>query len=97
MALEAFPLPLAARRQGSQVVALGARRPARVRRRSRSQYRSPRGRLPPSWPTVTDVGVRLVASAHDGYREGRRYRVAWPAPDGTTQTSPAMRAYVSRE
>ena len=27
------------------------------------------------------------------FRSGRRYRVVWQAPDGTTTTSPGMRAY----
>jgi hypothetical protein len=60
-------------------------------------------------PTTVDVeyssggGYRRLATVRTsargswrrtaGFRAGRRYRVVWRAPDGTTQTSPGMRAY----
>ena len=89
-ALEAFSLPLAARRQGSRVSLWGLVRRAQGATTVELEYSSGGGyrRLASVRTSARGSWRRTV-----GFRAGRRYRVVWRAPDGTTQTSPGMRAY----
>ena len=90
-ALAAFPLPLAARRQGSRVSLWGLVRRAQGATTVTVEYANgARGfRRLATVRTSSRGSWRRTTS----YRSGRRYRVVWQAPDGTTQTSPGMRAY----
>jgi hypothetical protein len=89
-ALAAFPLPLAARRHGSRVSLWGLVRRAQGPTTVEVQYSSGRG-----YRRLARVRTSALGSwrRRTGFRAGRRYRVVWRAPDGTTQTSPGMRAY----
>jgi hypothetical protein len=89
-ALEAFSLPLAARRRGSRVSLWGLVRRAQGATTVEVEYSSGGGyrRLATVRTSARGSWRRTV-----GFRAGRRYRVVWRAPDGTTQTSPGMRAY----
>ena len=90
LALAAFPLPLAARRHGSRVSLWGLVRRAQGPTTVEVEYSSGGGyRRLATVRTSARGSWRRTA----GFRAGRRFRVVWRAPDGTTQTSPGMRVY----
>jgi hypothetical protein len=89
-ALTGFRLPLAALRRGSQVSLWGLVRPATGRTRVTVEYRSG-----DSWrrlfTTTTDSRGYFLRRAT--FRSGRRYRIAWTAPDGTALHGTATSVY----
>ncbi len=90
-ALQAFRLPLAAKRRGSRVSLWGLIRPAAAsttgvvlvadRHKAFHRLRTVTTNAAGYWRLTT------------GYRTGRRFRVEWTAPDGTVFRGPPIRAY----
>jgi len=88
--LSGFRLPLAALRSGSGVSLWGLVRPATGPVPVTVEYRSGSGwrRL---FTTTTDA--RGYFSRRVSFRDGRRYRIAWVAPDGRTLHGTTTRVY----
>jgi Cellulase (glycosyl hydrolase family 5) len=80
-ALTGFRLPLAAFRRGSRVSLWGLVRPAGGRTTVTVEYRSGRS-FKKLFTTTTDS--RGYFTRTTTFRSGRRYRLAWAQPDGTT-------------
>ena len=80
-ALSGFRLPLAALRRGSRVSLWGLVRPATARTRVTVEYSSG-GTWRRLFTTTTDSRGYFQRQA--SFRSGRRYRVVWTAPDGST-------------
>jgi hypothetical protein len=80
-ALTGFRLPLAALRRGSRVALWGLVRPAAGRTSVTVEYSSG-GSFKKLFTTTTDSRGYFTRNAT--FRSGRRYRLAWTQPDGTT-------------
>jgi hypothetical protein len=80
-ALTGFRLPLAAFRRGSRVSLWGLVRPASGRTTVTVEYSSGRS-FKKLFTTTTDS--RGYFTRNTTFRSGRRYRLAWTQPDGTT-------------
>ncbi|MBI5106965.1 MAG: hypothetical protein HZB46_18620 [Solirubrobacterales bacterium] len=91
-ALAGFRLPLAAEKRGSGVRLWGMARPAGGRTTVEVQYRNgSKGSFRRLAAITTDArGAFTKATAN---RKGRQWRLRWTAGDGTTYTSPPVRAY----
>ncbi len=89
-ALEGFRLPLVAERAGSRVRLSGLVRPAAGATSVLLEFR---GRGGKAWHRLkrdrTDVRGAWATTTRSV--EGRRYRVRWTAPDGTSHTGPLTR------
>jgi hypothetical protein len=89
-ALAGFRLPLVALRRGSRVALWGLVRPAGGAT-SVTVEASGGGRW--SRLAAPQTNARGYFTATTAFRAGRRYRVVWTAPDGTTLRGPATRVY----
>ena len=81
LALTGFRLPLAAFRRGSRVSLWGLARPANGRTQVTVEYTSG-GSFKKLFTTTTDSRGYFTRST--AFRSGRRYRLTWTQPDGTT-------------
>jgi hypothetical protein len=88
---DGFRLPLAVRQKGSKVSLWGLVRPATGATKATVQ-RSANGH---TWSDLTTVQTdrRGYFTKSAGFVKGRRWRLAWTAPDGTTFRGTATRAY----
>jgi len=89
--MQAFRLPLAAKRRGSRASLWGLVRPA-TGTTSADIYVADRHKSFHKLRTVT-TDARGYWRFTTGYRSGRRFRVSWTAPDGTVYKGPPIRAY----
>jgi len=89
--MQAFRLPLAAKRRGSRVSLWGLVRPA-TGTTTADVYAADRNKSFHKLRTVT-TDARGYWRFMTGYRSGRRFRVYWTAPDGTVYRGPPIRAY----
>ena len=92
-AYDGFRLPLVAVRGGSRVTLWGRVRPVTSPTTAEILV-ADRGS---GFHRLRDVrtDARGVWSTRTTYRKGRRWRLRWRAPDGTTFTGPPIRAYTS--
>ena len=92
-AYDGFRLPLVAVRGGSRVTLWGRVRPVTSPTTAEILV-ADRGS---GFHRLRDVrtDARGVWSTRTTYRKGRRWRLRWKAPDGTTFTGPPIRAYTS--
>jgi hypothetical protein len=89
-ALSSFRLPLAAFRQGSRVSLWGLVRPATGPTQVTIEYSSG-GTFRKLFTLTTDA--RGYFSRNTSFRSGRRYRVVWTQPDGSTIHGTATAVY----
>src|SRR3954467_4642625 len=89
-ALTGFRLPLAALRRGSRVALWGLVPPPAARTTVTVEYSSG-GSFKKLFTTTTDS--RGYFTRNTTFRSGRRYRLAWAQPDGTTIHGTTTRVY----
>ena len=89
--MQAFRLPLAAKRRGSRASLWGLVRPA-TGTTTADIYVADSHKSFHKLRTVT-TNARGYWRFTTGYRSGRRFRVFWTAPDGTAYKGPPIRAY----
>jgi hypothetical protein len=89
--MQAFRLPLAAKRSGSRASLWGLVRPA-TGTTTADIYVADRHKPFHKLRSVT-TDARGYWRFTTGYRSGRRFRVSWTAPDGTVYKGPPIRAY----
>jgi hypothetical protein len=89
--MQSFRLPLAAKRRGSRVALWGLVRPA-TGRTSAVVLVADRHKQFHTLRTVT-TNARGYFRFRTHYRNGRRFRLQWTAPDGTVFRGPPIRIY----
>jgi len=90
--LDAFRLPLSARRSGSRAQIWGLVRPVTAPTKAVLQYRNGASGPFRALRTITTNGLGYFQTTA-GYRSGRQYRLAWTSREGKAYQGTAIRAY----